>query len=64
VRNRLDASWAVVPGPTGQAQQFGLQWQGGNPEPAPSFDTSSNSVDVGGTKVEVEPADPTATGGN
>jgi hypothetical protein len=53
VRNRLDATWAQTP-----QGQFGVKLVDGNAEPAPPLNTNTNSADVDGTPVPVEPVNP------
>ena len=57
VRQRLDASWAVMPGANGQ-QQFGLAWNAGVPSTAPDLDTSTKTATVDGTAVPVDSPNP------
>ena len=58
VRKKLDASWAVTP----DGKQWGLQTvDGGTPGPATTFDTTSNTVTVGGATYPVVAGDPTAS---
>ena len=54
LRNRLDASWVVLPDGT----QVGVDKTGGTRRPAQPFDLGSGTVTVGGTVVPVEPANP------
>jgi hypothetical protein len=64
VRTKLDASWAVVPRGDGLqgVQQYGLK-TGPNGEvgTAPEFDTKTNAVNDGDTKITVESPDPATT---
>ena len=57
VRNKLDASWAVTP----DGKQWGVQIVNGVPGPAPNFDTTTDTVTVGGVTYQVVPGDPTAS---
>jgi hypothetical protein len=54
LRNRLDASWVVLPDGT----QVGVEKTGGTRRPAPPFDLTTGTVTVNGTAVPIEPADP------
>jgi hypothetical protein len=64
VRNKLDASWAVVPRGDGiqGVQQYGVRrLANGELDTAPEFNTSTNSVNVGDANVGVESANPGTT---
>lgn len=54
LRDRLDASWVVLPDGT----QVGVAKTDGTPRPTPPFDLTSRTATVGDTTVPVEPADP------
>jgi hypothetical protein len=56
VRNRLDASWAVIPSGDG-VKQFGVRWINGVATPAPELDTTTNTAMVDGTPVQVDPTE-------
>jgi hypothetical protein len=64
VRDKLDASWAVVPRGDGLqgVQQYGLQTEkNGDVTTAPELNTSTNSANAGDAKVGVESPDPATT---
>lgn len=54
LRDRLDASWVVLPG----GEQVGVDKTGGTPGPADPFDVASRTATVDGTAVPVNPAEP------
>ncbi|MET7394437.1 hypothetical protein ABZS66_13180 [Dactylosporangium sp. NPDC005572] len=56
LRNRLDASWVVLPDGT----QVGVDITGGTAKPAPAFDINSKTVTVDGTVITIESSTPAA----
>jgi len=54
LRNQLDASWVVLPDGT----QVGVDRTGGTRRPAQPFDLTTGSTTVNGTRVAVEPVEP------
>ncbi|GAA0744784.1 hypothetical protein Drose_37415 [Dactylosporangium roseum] len=58
LRNRLDASWVVLP----DGRQVGVDNTGGNPRPAPAFDVNNRTVTVDGTAVAIEATLPAGSG--
>jgi hypothetical protein len=53
VRDRAEVAWAVTPEGT-----FGIQWDKGNPRPAPAPDTTNNTATIDGATLPIEPANP------
>ncbi|WP_238014107.1 hypothetical protein KZZ52_59025 [Dactylosporangium sp. AC04546] len=56
LRNRLDASWVVLPDGT----QVGVDSTGGTAKPAPAFNVNSKTVTVDGTVITIESSAPAA----
>ncbi|MEV4130704.1 hypothetical protein AB0J72_00890 [Dactylosporangium sp. NPDC049742] len=59
LRNKLDASWVVLP----DGRQVGVQTKNGETSEAPPFDVNSKTVTVDGTKVPIEAGNPNASSG-
>lgn len=59
LRNKLDASWVVLP----DGRQVGVQKKNGETSEAPPFDVNSKTATVDGTKIPIESGDPSASSG-
>jgi hypothetical protein len=59
LRNKLDASWVVLP----DGKQVGVQYKSGQALAAPPFDVNTKTATVDGTSVPIEVGDPSTTTG-